>query len=200
MQDLLTDAIDRLRTRLDALAAAPVLTDPEDRGRLVTDAAGVREAAEGILVATVQQARDDGASWQTIGDALGVSRQAAFQRYGKPVDPRTGEQLSTTPLAEATTLAAAVIDELAAGDWAKVLARFDTVMTERLPESALAPAWAYLVAQSGAFEGRGESTAVRAADLTVTNTPLAFEAGDYTARITFRDDTTIAGLYLLEAS
>jgi hypothetical protein len=38
---------------------------------------------------------------------------------------------------------------------------------------------------------------VRAGDFTITNTPLAFEAGDFVARITFRDDRTIAGLYIL---
>jgi hypothetical protein len=30
-----------------------------------------------------------------------------------------------------------------------------------------------------------------------TNTPLSFEAGDFVTRITFRDDRTIAGLYIL---
>lgn len=34
--------------------------------------------------------------------------------------------------------------------------------------------------------------------LTITNTPLSFEAGDLTARITFREDRTIAGLYFLD--
>ncbi|WP_246846245.1 DUF3887 domain-containing protein [Humibacter ginsenosidimutans] len=189
-----------LRARLDELTTAPVLADPDDGGRLVTAAAGVRDAAEGILIAAVRQARDDGASWQTIGDALGVTRQAAFQRYGKPVDPRTGEPMSTHALPEATSLAGDVIDELAAGEWAKVVARFDDVMTQRLPEDALGSAWAYIAANAGAYERRGETVSVRAGDLTVTNTPLAFEAGDYTARITFRDDHTIAGLYILEAA
>ncbi|BBY85823.1 hypothetical protein MTOK_16050 [Mycolicibacterium tokaiense] len=37
---------------------------------------------------------------------------------------------------------------------------------------------------------------MRAGDftITITNTPSAFEAGDFVARITFRDDRTIAGL------
>ena len=39
--------------------------------------------------------------------------------------------------------------------------------------------------------------AVRAGDFTITNTPLRFEAGDFVARITFRDDRSIAGLYIL---
>ncbi|CAN3131976.1 hypothetical protein ACNUDN_28935 [Mycobacterium sp. smrl_JER01] len=50
---------------------------------------------------------------------------------------------------------------------------------------------------AGAYEKYGDTEAVRAGDFTVTNTPLAFEAGDFVARITFRDDRTIAGLYIL---
>ena len=201
MQVDLTRAVAELHAKLDALIAAPVLGDPDDRGRLVADAAGVRDTAERLLVAAVQQARDDGASWQTIGDALGVSRQAAFQRYGRPpVDPRTGEPMSREPLPEAAALAAEVIDDLAVGKWDEVAARFDDIVAERLPAGALAAAWAQIVGQAGAYERRGEPEAVRAADFTITNTPLSFEAGDFTARISFRDDRTIAGLYILEAS
>ncbi len=46
--------------------------------------------------------------------------------------------------------------------------------------------------------GCGEPEVTRAGDMTITNTPLALEAGDYTARIAFRDDRTIAGLHILE--
>jgi hypothetical protein len=199
MQGDLTDAIGRLRGRLDGLAAAPVLGDPGDQGRLVAAAAQVRDAAEGVLVAAVRRARDDGASWQSIGDALGVTRQAAFQRYGRaPIDPRTGEAMSRDPLPEATTLAAEVIDQLERGEWAKVAARFDEVVAQQLPEAGLAAAWAQIIGQAGAYERRGEPEAIRAADVTITNTPLAFEAGDFVCRITFRDDQTIAGLFILQ--
>lgn len=40
---------------------------------------------------------------------------------------------------------------------------------------------------------------LRAGDVTVTNTALWLEAGDYTARIAFRDDRTIAGLHIVDA-
>lgn len=39
-------------------------------------------AAEKDLRASVQRARDEGATWQEIGDALGITRQAAQQRFG----------------------------------------------------------------------------------------------------------------------
>jgi hypothetical protein len=38
--------------------------------------------AEDAVEDAVQKARDEGASWSEIGVALGVTRQAAQQRYG----------------------------------------------------------------------------------------------------------------------
>jgi hypothetical protein len=43
---------------------------------------------------TVDLARAGGRTWQELGDVLGVTRQAAFQRFGHPVDPRTGKPMS----------------------------------------------------------------------------------------------------------
>ena len=54
----------------------------------------VRDAEAGLKEA-VEAARRTGHTWQEIGDLLGTSRQAAFQRFGRPIDPRTG-----TPMTE----------------------------------------------------------------------------------------------------
>ncbi|MGY4711585.1 hypothetical protein ACXDF8_18795 [Mycolicibacterium sp. CBM1] len=56
----------------------------------------------------------------------------------------------------------------------------------------------YIVGLAGSYASRGDTDAVRAGDFTITNTPLLFEAGDLVARITFRDDRTLAGLYILD--
>ena len=106
--------------------------------------------------------------------------------------------MSTSALPEADELARTVIDDLAHARWADVSARFDTTMRDRLTEG-LAEAWAHIVGLAGAYEGHGDTEAVRAGDFTTTNTPLAFEAGDFVARITFRDDRTLAGLYILNS-
>ncbi|WP_236147388.1 DUF3887 domain-containing protein [Mycolicibacterium sp. CH28] len=157
----------------------------------------VQDRADELLTAAVQQARDEGRTWQEIGKVLGVSRQAVFQRYGQPIDPRTGEVMNTTALPEADELARTVIDDLAHARWADVSARFDATMRDRLTEEGLAEAWAHIVGLAGAYESRGETEAVRAGDFTTTDTPLTFEAADFVARITFRDDRTVAGLYIL---
>lgn len=46
------------------------------------NAAAVQRTAERLLEAAVAADRDEGASWADIGIALGVSRQAAQQRFG----------------------------------------------------------------------------------------------------------------------
>ncbi|MDR3069852.1 MAG: DUF3887 domain-containing protein [Propionibacteriaceae bacterium] len=186
-----------LRQAADGLLAAPVLANPDDHSGIVKSAINLRTLTENVIVAAIQRARQAGASWKEIGDALGVSRQAAFQRYGKPIDPRTGEPMNTTPLPEAAALAKAVIDDLACASWSSVTARFDAAMKDGLSPEALAAAWAQVIGQVGSFESYGTPEVVRAADVTVTNTQLNYEAGEFTARIVFRDDQSIAGLFIL---
>lgn len=188
-----------LHAQLGRILAAPVLGIDSDPLSLVRAARGVQDQADDLLTTAVHQARESGCTWQEIGDVLGVTRQAAFQRYGKPIDPRTGAAMPTDPLPGAGKLAQAVIDDLVHSRWAAIRSRFDPTMTERLTEEGLAEAWAHIIGLAGAYQGRGETDAARTADFTTTNTPLAFEAGDFIARITFRDDQTIAGLFILDA-
>jgi hypothetical protein len=198
VQETLTDALRLLTARTDAFLASRVLTSGDDWAGSIRGAMSIQAAADDVVRAVVRHARDSGATWQVVGDALGVTRQAAFQRYGRPIDPRTGEPMNTTPLAGAAALATSVIDDLAAARWSRVADQFDPTMRDGLSEEALAAAWAQIVGLSGAFEQHGDPEVARAGDVTITDTPLAFEAGDYTARITFRDDRTIAGLHILD--
>lgn len=48
----------------------------------VKDAARHLGRAESDLRTSVARARERGATWQQIGDALGISRQAAHERFG----------------------------------------------------------------------------------------------------------------------
>ncbi|MUL84802.1 MULTISPECIES: DUF3887 domain-containing protein [unclassified Mycolicibacterium] len=187
----------QLHRQLGQILAAPVVRGENDPLGLVRAAHEVQDGAEALMAAAVQQAREVGRTWQEIGEVLGVSRQAAFQRYGKSIDPRTGEVMNATALPEADELARTVIDDLAHARWADVSARFDATMRDGLTEEGLAEAWAHIVGSAGSYESHGDTVAVRAGDFTTTNTPLIFEAGDFVARITFRDDRTVAGLYIL---
>jgi hypothetical protein len=197
MSGLVTVTAQKLHRQLGQILAAPVLNSENDPIELVRAVREIRDGAEALLTEAVQQGRAEGRTWQEIGEVLGVSRQAVFQRYGKPIDPRTGDTMNTTPLPGADELARTVIDELTHARWAEVRARFDATMHDGLPEEGLAEAWAQIAGMVGAYESHGETDVTRTGLLTTTNTPLIFEAGEFVARITFRDEKTIAGLYIL---
>ncbi|MFJ3029348.1 DUF3887 domain-containing protein [Curtobacterium sp. NPDC087080] len=197
MQPNLYEQASNVHRAVGDIIASPVLGDGQEPLDTVAAANRVCEQATALLAASVERARNEGVTWQQIGDVLGVSRQAAFQRFGKPVDPATGATLDTAVLPDATELAASVIDLLASGRWDQVTSQFDDAMLRTVTTDGLAAAWTQIIAAAGAFERRGETESVRSAGLTVTNTPLAFEAGDFTARIAFRDDRRISGLLVL---
>jgi hypothetical protein len=195
--DFLTSAAIALRSELDALLAAPVLRSAEEPLAALRAALSIQAAASELLGAAVERARSTGSTWQQIGDALGTSRQAAFQRFGRPIDPRTGGPMSTTPLPDAERLSETVIADLAAARWDRVAERFDATVAERLTAEGLGAAWAQVIGSVGSYEDHGTPETARAADFTVSNTVLRFEAGDMVLRLSFRDDRTIAGLFVL---
>ncbi|MBF9072758.1 DUF3887 domain-containing protein [Streptacidiphilus fuscans] len=191
----------RLTEQASALAGSigSPLAQPSylDLVRLAEDVDGL---AEQVLKLCVQQSRDAGHTWQEIGDLLGVTRQAAFQRFGKPIDPRTGEPMDKTvhmadAAARATEIAAAVLDgrmdEARQSFNAEVLAAF----TDEVRLSGLATV-AGLV---GAFEGFGEGEPFvrRIGDHTVVDIPLRYEAGDMKARVAFDADEKVGGIFIL---
>src|SRR3546814_21131569 len=102
------------------------------------------------MAAAVQQARERGRTWQEIGEVLGVSRQAAFQRYGKPIDPRTGEIMNTQVLPEADELSRTVIDDLAHARWSDLTERFTATTRDRRTEEGLPETWANSEGLTGA--------------------------------------------------
>lgn len=78
-------------------AALGLLQGPSAETLSALDAiAFVRGAASAVdegMRAVVQRARDAGHTWAEIGEVLGTTRQAAFQRFGRPTDPRTGQPM-----------------------------------------------------------------------------------------------------------
>jgi hypothetical protein len=63
-------------------------------GAALAATAALRDAADRKLFELVGFARDAGASWSSIGDALGVTTQAAHQRYSPKVAPRSRSSAS----------------------------------------------------------------------------------------------------------
>jgi hypothetical protein len=156
--------------------------------------------AEQVLKLCVQQARDAGHTWQEVGDLLGVTRQAAFQRFGKPVDPRTGEPMDkTVRMADAAQRAVAIATDVLEGRLDHARESFNAQVRAALTEEVWGSGLATVAGLVGAFEGFGEGEPFvrRIGDHTVVDIPLRYEAGEMKARIAFDADEKVAGLFIL---
>jgi uncharacterized protein DUF3887 len=158
----------------------------------------VREV-EARLRDAVDAARDAGHTWAEIGDVLGTSRQAAFQRFGRPIDPRTGEPMSAAIWPGAADAAVELFVNLSEGDWDVVRRNFDEKVAEALPDAAaVAGIWAALAGRYGRYEQRmGEPFARQMGDYTVVDIPLRFEVGEQIGRVSFHGDGRVAGIFVL---
>jgi hypothetical protein len=158
----------------------------------------LRSLADGALRVTVDRARVAGHTWQDIGDALGTTRQAAFQRFGRPIDPRTGEQMSHAVLPGAGDLAIALFSDWVEGRYDDVAAaNFDATMTAELPVSKIAAAWAQIIGMVGTYQRMGEPFVRQLGDYTVVDVPMEFEASEMKGRVAFNTDGQVSGLFIL---
>jgi hypothetical protein len=197
----LTASTERLAAlaRLLADAAATRLTPPMHLS-FVRQARDVDAQAEQVLKLTVQLARESGHTWQEVGDLLGVSRQAAFQRFGKPIDPRTGEPMDKTlRIPDAAERATTLLTDLLAQRYDAVFATFDEQVAAGLPVEKMPDVLASIASMVGEFERVGDSDAFvrQLGEHTVADVPLSFEAGDMKGRVAFNEDGTVAGLFIL---
>jgi hypothetical protein len=162
----------------------------------IGQAQALARSAEEELAMSVAQARESGHTWAEIGQVLGTSRQAAFQRFGRPADPRTGQPMAPV-VPGARELAGQLFGDLVAGRWAAVRAQFGPAVAARLGPAGLAAAWAQVIGMAGEFERQGAPSAYRAGDYTVVDVPLFFEAGERTGRVSYDQDGRVAGLFFL---
>jgi hypothetical protein len=170
-----------------ALAPLEAVTVVRSLARVVED--GMREA--------VQQARQAGHTWAEIGELLGTTRQAAFQRFGRPLDPRTGVSMSDAILPGAAERAAVLLADVAEQRWEQATSGFDQRMAKALDARGLAAAWAQVVGMAGEYQGMGEPVAHQAGDYTVVDVPLRFEAAEMTGRVSYDQAGRVAGLFFL---
>ena len=153
--------------------------------------------ADQLLHTAVDRVRTGGHTWQEIGEVLGTTRQAAFQRFGRPVDPRTGSPMADNLLPGATERASALLADLAAGNYPAVRRELSTEIASRLSARRLAAVWAHMAGLVGAYAGLGRAHAYQAGDVTVVDVSLSFEAGDVTGRVSYDRDGRVVGLFLL---
>ena len=169
-------------------------TSPLDAIAFIQGAAS--ELGEGMRAA-VQGARQAGHTWAEVGQVLGMSRQAAFQRFSRPTDPRTGEPMSRSMLPDAAARGTALLTDLVAGRWAEVCRDFGDKVAQKLNAEGVALLWARCTAMLGQLEQMGGPVVYQAGDLTLVEAQLSFEAAERTARISYDRDGKIVGLFFL---
>jgi hypothetical protein len=165
----------------------------------VSAARELTAAANEALQAAVDRARGAGHSWREIRDVLDTSRQAAFQRFGRPVDPRTGRPMTRDVLPGAADRAMAIFADIAQGRWEQALKDLSEQMRARLDAQRLARGWAATAGLIGVFERMGEPLAYPVEDSTAVDIPLYFEAGERTGRVSFDRDGKVVGLFIRPA-
>ena len=190
---VLTRVLSAARVALDGVSADSALAP---LGAVVVVRSLARVVEDGLREA-VQQARQAGHTWAEIGELLGTTRQAAFQRFGRPLDPRTGAPMADEILPGAAERAAVLLADVAEQRWTQATSGFDQRMAKALGTRGLAAAWAQVVGMAGAYQGMGEPVAHQVGDYTVVDVPLRFEAAELTGRVSYDHAGQVAGLFFL---
>lgn len=183
-----------------------VLAGPADPLTQLTEARRALDRAQQQVQDGVTAARAAGHSWAEIGTALGVTRQAAFKRFGAPRDPRTGRTMTPVNTAtEVRTLAERVF-RLLDDDDITTLTRLMTLDTAQvLTPQVLRETWARAVAENGRLvEVRGTTVHLpdgsvlpdgeRALGMVVARCELVCDAGSWAGRVAVDLDGGVVGM------
>lgn len=158
------------------------------------------------LNALVSTARGQGVSWQAIGDALGVSRQAAFKRFDAK-DEREPMTDQTVDLLDRTQ---AVFHHLDAGDYEAVRAHMTYTCARALSKRTLMGVWDQVRSDTGRLEAcvdptaqtaDGSSTLSRFANRrlstgAIVQVTLQHEAGEWMGRVAYNGSGKITGILI----
>lgn len=80
---IIANSLDRLRNRADMLPEQPS-EYRDDTETMLRRLAAISQETNNATRLAVERARTQGLSWTEIADTLGVTKQAAQQRYGVP--------------------------------------------------------------------------------------------------------------------
>lgn len=168
------------------------------------------DRAKNELRATVQQARSNGHTWAEIGDSLGMSRQAAFKRFGEVTDPVTDQKITGAPMSieKVQRTTEQVFDLISAGKYEDLERLIHPEARKELPASLIAETWARLLAEVGAKESYADTHVVLPAGERIEEdaqllgtvvgvTTLNCEAGEMMGRVAVDDQLRVVGLLIV---
>jgi hypothetical protein len=109
--------------------------------------------------------------------------------------PGTGHPGAALP--DAPQRAAALLSQIAAGDWSQARASFSAAM-EALDAERLATAWTGVTVSSGQYLGQGEPVVRQIGALTAVTVPLKFDDATMYGQVAFDAHGKVAGLHFLQ--
>lgn len=174
----------------------------------ISQAAEALRQAEAELVDQVRSARRRGITWAQVGESLGVSRQAAFKRFGHAVDADTGEDLTTEPI-DVATLAADAYCAISMSEHHTLHAKMTVATARSLNHRRLADMWRDVTALVGPWEDVAE-TVVRTPGGTVVESStvhppcvvrqtMKHERGEMVQQVSFNRNGRINGMQVVTA-
>lgn len=174
--------------------------------RLIRSADELAKRSDAQLHSIVNAAREHGVSWQAIGEALGVSRQAAFKRFS--VHQAEGNAMSDPiDLAERTN---EIFHSLASGDYESVKSHMTYACARELSKRKLMGVWRDVESESGPLERCSDFTAQtpdgqnalaqwanrHTLSGSIVQTTLHHEAGEWMARVAYNSAGKILAMYI----
>lgn len=176
----------------------------------------IREAQEALdrakdhLRSTVQQARSTGHTWAEIGHTLGMSRQAAFKRFGEVTNPVNGERITGAPMSieEVRRTTEQVFELISAGEYDTLEQLIHPEVRDELPSSLIAETWTRLLSEVGSKESHGDTHVVLPAGERINDddqilgtvvgvTTLHCEAGEMMGRVALDEQLRVVGLLIV---
>lgn len=188
------DGVPGQASRVADLAAR--LADPEAGAvAALRWAEELKKLADALLGQAASDAHAAGLSWQDIGNQLGISRQAAFQRFSAGSGSRPGARRGERQLLD---VARGIFDALAAGRFAEVSATFTDRMAGRVSGADLVSVWSGCLASFGAYERMTAATVRHNGTLRVVHCSLVFADGILDGRIALDRSRRIDGLLITD--
>lgn len=180
--------------------------DSRDEVMLIRHADALVRCSHARLSELVSTARARGVSWQAIGEALGVTRQAAFKRFGTKDEGETMTE-PTTDLLDRTSNVFANLD---AGDYEAVRAHMTYACGRALTKRKLMGVRDQVRSDSGVLEACVDLTAQTADGSTtlgkfanrhlsngaVVQATLRHEAGEWIGRVAYNGSGKITGILI----
>ena len=164
--------------------------------------------ARANLTQAVTLARTQGRTWADIGKELDMTRQAAFKRFGKPVDPESGEHIAPRSISGLQERTEKVFTLIAAGNYDDLGLLMNPQTAQELPAPLIADTWRSVLTEVGNLE-RCIDTELELSDGTsldddeqivgtvIGATILHCEAGQLRGRVAFDEQSKVVGLLII---